>query len=153
MWKNLKVLWGLIDWLLRPAQLHPTFHPTSKIFDVGWNVGCIWELSKFRKKSCWMTLDEVCSRSNFSSNIFWFIQQYFWGWMHLSSVSFIILPFNTALNAKHLQCRVYRTFECFFYNQNTKKSIFKHRQLQAKQGKKTPKLTTWQVAVMMKLTQ
>ena len=35
---------------LRPAQMHPTFHPTSKIFDVGWNVRSIWELSKFRKK-------------------------------------------------------------------------------------------------------
>ena len=29
------------------------------------------------KKSCWIISDEVCSRWNFSSNIFWFIKQYF----------------------------------------------------------------------------
>ena len=23
------------------SQMHPTFRPTSKIYDVGWNVGCI----------------------------------------------------------------------------------------------------------------
>ena len=73
--------------------------------------------------------------------------------MHLSSFSFIILSFNTALSAKHLQWSVFPTFECFFHNQNTKKSIFKHRQLQARQGKKRTELTTWQVAAMMKLTQ
>ena len=79
---------------------------------------------------------EVCSRSDFSSNIFWFIRQYFHVgcvWVHFHP-SF--LPFNTALSAKHLQWSVLRTFECFFHNQNTKKSIFKHRQLQARQGKK-----------------
>ena len=56
--------------------------------------------------------------------------------MHLSSFSSIILPFNTALSAKHLQWSVFRKFECFFRNQNTKKSIFKYRQLKARQGKK-----------------
>ena len=56
-------------------------------------------------------------------------------WMHLSSFSSIILLFNTALSAKHLQWSIFRTFECFFHNQNTKKAIFKHKQLQARQGK------------------
>ena len=31
-------------------QMHPTFYPTLKIFDVGRNVRCIWELAKFIKK-------------------------------------------------------------------------------------------------------
>ena len=61
-------------------QMHPTFYPTSEIFDVGRNVRCIWELARFikkkkrRQKSRYTILDYVWSRSNFSSNIFWFIQ-------------------------------------------------------------------------------
>ena len=60
-------------------------------------------------------------------------------WMHLSSFSSIILPFNTALSAKHPQWSVFRTFEYFFHNQNKNKLSFKHRQLQARQGKKKNK--------------
>ena len=78
--------------------------------------------------------------------------------MHLSSFLSIILAVNTALSAKHPQWSVFQTFECFFHNQNTKKLIFKHRQPQARQGKKT-ELTTRQVGAcsmvgaMMKLNQ
>ena len=119
-------------------------HPTSKISDVGWNVGCIWwnvgciwELSKYRKK-------QKRRKKIMLHDIGWsllsiklFIQHFlvhptmFSCWMHFSSFWFIILPFNSALSAKHLQWSVFRTFKCFFHNQNTKKSIF--RQLQARQ--------------------
>ena len=49
--------------------------------------------------------------------------------MYLIPFSSIILSFNIALSAKNLQWSIFRTFECFFHSQNTKKSVFKHRQL------------------------
>ena len=56
---------------LKPEKISPTFHPTSRFCHVGWNVGMVCAIKKFikfrkrRKKSCWMMLDEVCSRTKF----------------------------------------------------------------------------------------
>ena len=74
---------GICFWQLSLGQTCPTFHPTSIIFGVGWNVGHVWPKSEFKKeeknvldeaKMCWM---KVWSRSNFSSNRFRFIQHIF----------------------------------------------------------------------------
>ena len=61
---------------LRPEQTSPTFHPASRFCHVGWNVGMVCAITKFikfrkrRKKSCWMMLDEVCSRTKFHPTCF-----------------------------------------------------------------------------------
>ena len=60
----------------RPEQTSPIFHPTSRFCHVGWNVGMACAITKFikfrkrRKKSCWMMLDEVCSRTKFHPTCF-----------------------------------------------------------------------------------
>ena len=61
---------------IRPEQVSPAFHPTSRFCHVGWNVGMVCAITKFikfrkrRKKSCWMMLDEVCSRTKFHPTCF-----------------------------------------------------------------------------------
>ena len=126
------------------------------LYDVGWNVGFIWELSKFKKKikKKKVMLDDA--GWNLLS-IKLFIRHFlvyptiFSCWMHVSSFSSIILPFSTAMSAKHLQWSIFRTLRwVFFHNRNTKESVFKHRQLQARQCKKKPELTTWKIVLVSK---
>ena len=60
----------------KPKKTRPIFHPTSRFCHVGWNVGMVCAITKFikfrkrRKKSCWMMLDEVCSRTKFHPTCF-----------------------------------------------------------------------------------
>ena len=72
-------------------------------------------------------LDKVCSRSNFSTNIFCFIQQYFRvGYIRVHfHPSFCLLTLRWVQNIYN--GAYFERSNVFFHNQNTKNSIFKHR--------------------------
>ena len=96
-------------------------------------------------------LDEICSQSNFSFDIFWFIQQYFhvgcmWVPFHPSFCLLTLRWVQNIYNGAYFE----RSDGFFFHNRNTKESVFKHRQLQARQCKKKPELTTWKIVLVSK---
>ena len=135
---------------LRPAQMHPTFIEHQKF-------SMLEEM-----------LDEFESFQNLEKNhvkyVGWsllsaklFIQHFlvhptiFSCWMHLSSFSSIILPFNTALSAKHLPWTVVGTFGCFFTIKIQIEVNFWTQATTGKARQKNPKkteLTTWKFVLI-----